>query len=103
LSVDLLSTQLKIQNYNFRQMAKDKHEARQSWGTREARRILKAMKAATYEKRLYEEQEKRAATMSPTRRARQNLFNTSHLGLNVDKAGFGKRGRDQARFKTELC
>lgn len=72
------------------------------WRTQEGHRIIECMKAATLEKDLYAKQAERIKNTDPNSRAFQAFFNTSVLGIGVEKAGMGRRGRDQAKFKRDL-
>ncbi|KAI1261896.1 hypothetical protein F5Y18DRAFT_419261 [Xylariaceae sp. FL1019] len=69
----------------------DSNDPKDWWATPEAHQIVDKMKAAHHEKGGH------------IRRAFQTLFNTSQIGLGVDKAGMGKRTRsEQSKFKASL-
>lgn len=61
------------------------------------------MKAATLEKKLYEEQAERVKLRKPVSSAFQRLFNTSQLGIGAEKVGMGSRQqREQLEFNNAL-
>ncbi|KAI0152697.1 hypothetical protein GGR57DRAFT_513596 [Xylariaceae sp. FL1272] len=81
----------------------DTNDPKAWWATPEAHQIVDKMKAAHHEKVLYQRQAQRIEQGGPIRRAFQTLFNTSQIGLGVDKAGMGKRTRSQqSKFKAFL-
>ncbi|KAH8594429.1 hypothetical protein B0O99DRAFT_687661 [Bisporella sp. PMI_857] len=73
------------------------------WKTDEAREIVDRMKAATFEKKIYEKQAERIKSGGSIRRCFVALFTTSQIGIGALQTGTGHRPRlEQARFKKGL-
>ena len=106
LALDVCDAEFNAANFEKRyQMAlRPGREEKKAWRqTVDASTILAKMRAATVQKDLYKKQETKIKKSGNLHRCFVALFNTSSLGLNVDKAGEGRRARSQQdRFKKAL-
>ncbi|KAH8668818.1 hypothetical protein BX600DRAFT_538842 [Xylariales sp. PMI_506] len=98
-----VETRRAFQQWKQDESNQDGEEMTGWWSTPEAHHLVEKFKAATYEKKLYTKQAERIQCGGPIRRAFQALFNTSQIGLGVQKAGIGKRTRtQQSKFRQSL-
>ncbi|RYO90316.1 hypothetical protein DL766_006912 [Monosporascus sp. MC13-8B] len=81
----------------------DEDDTKGWWSTPEAHLFVDKMKAAQFEKLRYKQQAEKIKQGGSLRRAFNDLFTTSQIGLGVEKAGVGKRTRSQqSKFKSDL-
>ncbi|KAH9993889.1 hypothetical protein F4779DRAFT_222149 [Xylariaceae sp. FL0662B] len=102
LSVKLHETEIHLSIQKWKE-EDGGNDTKDWWTTPEAHRIVDRVKASHYEKVQYQKQAEQIEQGGPLRRAFQELFTTSQIGLGISMVGVGKRTKSlQSKFKSNL-
>ncbi|KAI1251458.1 hypothetical protein MGN70_006026 [Eutypa lata] len=102
LSVQLHEKELNLSIQKWKEECEGE-DTKSWWATPEAHRIVDKMKAARYERIIYQQQAERIEKGGLIRRSFQSMFTTSQMGVGIQKTGVGKRSRsEQSKFKNSL-